>query len=185
VPLLHSESDAGGQASNVFRMAAAGGGHLEVVERPLAENADVNAATTNGHDRTVLQAAAEKGHLKVVERLLAANADVNAAAAEDYSRTALAENADVDAIGGRTALQAAAEGGHLAVVERLLAANANVNAAGLNMTVGRHYRRLPRGSSRGRGEAARSPRTLTSMLLLQRWRLDGIASGCRTRSSQS
>jgi ankyrin repeat protein len=93
--------------------AAAGGGHLDVVERLLAAKADVNAATADEFGRTALQAAAGGGHLDVVERLLAAKADVNAAAAAAYS--------------GRTALQAAAEGGHLDVVERLLAGKADVN----------------------------------------------------------
>ena len=87
--------------------SAAGGGHLDVVERLLQEKADVNAAAAS-YGRTALQAAAEGGHLDVVERLLQEKADVNAAAAS-Y---------------GRTALQAAADGGHLDVVERLRAAGA-------------------------------------------------------------
>jgi ankyrin repeat protein len=126
--------------------AAAGGGHLEVVERLLAARADVNApAAVRG--RTALQAAAGGGHLEVVERLLAATADVNAPAAEYSGQTALqaaaegghlevverllAATADVDApvaVYGQTALQAAAGRGHLEVVERLLAATADVNA---------------------------------------------------------
>ncbi|MCJ1239019.1 hypothetical protein MMC14_007012, partial [Varicellaria rhodocarpa] len=62
--------------------AAAGGGHLEVVERLLAATANVNAAAAyNG--RTALQAAAEGGYLEVVERLLAADANVNATADND------------------------------------------------------------------------------------------------------
>jgi hypothetical protein len=92
---------------------AAGGGHLEVVERLLTANANVNAAASTWDGRTALEAAAEGGHLEVVERLLTANANVNSAASM---------------WDGRTALQAAAGGGHLEVVERLLAANANVNA---------------------------------------------------------
>ncbi|KAI9856126.1 MAG: hypothetical protein M1813_009244 [Trichoglossum hirsutum] len=127
--------------------AAAGGGHLDVVERLLEAKANVNAATADGGGRTALRAAAEGDHLDVVERLLEAKADVNAAAA-DGGRTALQAaaggghldvverllqaKADVNAgtnFGGRTALQVAAGGGHLDVVERLLAAKANVNAA--------------------------------------------------------
>jgi ankyrin repeat protein len=130
--------------------AAAEGGHLEVVERLLAANANVNA-TAGYNGRTALQAAAESGHLEVVERLLAANANVNAtaryngrtalqAAAEgghlEVVERLLAANADVNTAvaaaggpNGRTALKAAAEGGHLEVVERLLAASADVNAA--------------------------------------------------------
>ncbi|KAJ4030597.1 hypothetical protein NW763_014837, partial [Fusarium oxysporum] len=88
------------------------GGHLEVVEKLLAEGADANAAA--------LQAAAWGGHLEVVEKLLAAGADVNAAAGYD----------------GWTALEAAAEGGHLEVVEKLLAKGANANAAALEAAAG-------------------------------------------------
>jgi Ankyrin repeats (3 copies) len=90
---------------------AAGGGHLDVVQRLLDSKADVNAAAEYG-GWTALQAAAEGGHLDVVQRLLDAKADVNAPA--EY--------------GGWTALQAAAEGGHLDVVQRLLDAKADVNA---------------------------------------------------------
>ena len=69
-------------------------GHLKVVEKLLAANADVNAATAaTAGVWTALQAAAQGDHLEVVERLLAANADVNAAAAG----------------GGHTALQALRE----------------------------------------------------------------------------
>jgi ankyrin repeat protein len=140
-------------------MLAARRGNLEVVERLLAAQADVNAAAAptaptaplGYKGRTALQAAAGGGHLEVVERLLAAQADVNAAASLSYrGRTALqaaaggghlevverllAAQADVNAaaaagLKGRTALQAAAGGGHLEVVERLLAAQADVNAA--------------------------------------------------------
>jgi hypothetical protein len=91
--------------------AAAGGGHLHVVERLLAAKADVNAAAAADYGRTALQAAAGGGHLHVVERLLAAKADVNAAAAANY---------------GRTALQAAAEGCHIHVAERLKRAGAKI-----------------------------------------------------------
>jgi hypothetical protein len=91
---------------------AAGRGHLEVVQRLLDAEADVNADADFG--RTALQAAAEGGHLEVVQRLLDAEANVNTAAAI-YK--------------GRTALQAAAEGGHLEVVQRLLDAKADINAA--------------------------------------------------------
>ncbi|KAI9767041.1 MAG: hypothetical protein M1840_006000 [Geoglossum simile] len=125
----------------VALQAAAGEGHLDVVEWLLEAEANVNAAAApaagrsgqtasqvrsrlgviggvlvaSGYNgRTALQAAAGSGHFDVVERLLWANADVNAAAAEHD---------------GRTALQAAAGGGHVVVVERLLAAGANVNGA--------------------------------------------------------
>ena len=125
--------------------SAAGGGHLDVVERLLQEKADVNAAAVEYDGRTALQAAAEGGYLDVVERLLQEKADVNAAtyggrtalqAAAggghlDVVERLLQEKADVNAAtyGGRTALQAAAGGGHLDVVERLLQEKADVNAA--------------------------------------------------------
>ena len=115
-------------------------GHLKVVEKLLAANADVNAATAATAGVWIaLQAAAQGDHLEVVERLLAANANVNAAAAAqgghlEVVERLLAANADVNAAaaaaaGGHTTLQAAAQGGHLEVVERLLIANADVNAA--------------------------------------------------------
>ena len=53
--------------------AAAGGGHLAVVEKLLQHNAYVNAALAES-GRTALQAAAEGGHQVVVERLRAAGA---------------------------------------------------------------------------------------------------------------
>lgn len=49
--------------------AAAGGGHLQVVERLLDAKADVNAAAGISVGRTALQAAVDGGHLQVVERL--------------------------------------------------------------------------------------------------------------------
>jgi ankyrin repeat protein len=82
---------------------AARRGHLEVVQRLLDAEADVNASAAAG-EWTALQAAAKGGHLEVVQRLLDAKANVNAVAAI-YE--------------GRTALQAAAEGGHLEVVALL------------------------------------------------------------------
>jgi hypothetical protein len=86
--------------------AAAESGHLKIINRLLAVNADVNAAPFVVVGRGYKQ----NGHLEVVERLLAANADVNTPARY-----------------GRTALQAASQNGHLEVVERWLVTNANVN----------------------------------------------------------
>jgi ankyrin repeat protein len=103
-------------------------GHLKVVERLLAANADVNAATVATVGVwTALQAAAQGDHLEVVERPLAANANVDAAAAAaqgghlEVVERLLAANADVNpaAGGGHTALQAATQGGHLEVVRVL------------------------------------------------------------------
>ncbi|KAL8736998.1 MAG: hypothetical protein Q9181_002122 [Wetmoreana brouardii] len=125
--------------------AAAGGGHVEVVESLLQANADVNAAA-GGSDKTALQAAAGGGRVELVKSLLQAKAEVNAAAGFS-GRTALqaaAESGHVEVVerllqakaevntapgfGGRTALQAAAGGGYIEVVERLLQAKAEVNA---------------------------------------------------------
>ena len=63
-------------------MGAAFSGHLAVVERLIAANADVNFQTPRSypghvHSHTALMAAAEHGHCDVVARLVAANADVN------------------------------------------------------------------------------------------------------------
>lgn len=88
--------------------AAAGGGHLEVVERLLAAKANVNAPAGEGNGRPALQAAAQAGHLEVVVRLLAAKADVNAPAGYEG-----------------TALQVAVQRGYLVIVERLRQAGAS------------------------------------------------------------
>ena len=84
---------------------AAEKGHVEIVNALLAQNADVNAATTCG--ATALLFASQNGHLSVVQRLLAApSIEVNKAPATD----------------GTTPLHAAAMYGHVAVVQTLLAA---------------------------------------------------------------
>ena len=59
---------AAGPKGRMTLQAAAGGGHLVMVERLLRENGDVNAAGYEGS--MALKAAAEGGHLAVVERLL-------------------------------------------------------------------------------------------------------------------
>ena len=83
-----------------------------VVERLLAEGADVNsAAPVNG--ATALHLAAQEGNLRVVERLIAGDADV------DKKSTA-----------GTTALRLAASEGHVDVVERLIVAGADVHLPG-------------------------------------------------------
>lgn len=100
--LLEPEEDRFTFRCTALQMAA-GGGHLEVVERLLAAKADVD---TYG----ALQEASRGGHLQVVERLLEATADVNE---EDMY--------------GDTALQMATLNDHLKVMERLLKAKADVN----------------------------------------------------------
>ncbi|EHK48434.1 hypothetical protein TRIATDRAFT_236441, partial [Trichoderma atroviride IMI 206040] len=131
-------------------LAAAKGGHLDVVERLLAAGAGVNVRFAERTCRTALQSATIHGHLEVVERLLAAGARVETPA-DLYGQTALevaAQGGHLDVVerllaaGARvnsnadfydeTALQVAAEGGHLDVVERLLASGANVNAQPLH-----------------------------------------------------
>ncbi|RWA09085.1 hypothetical protein EKO27_g6023 [Xylaria grammica] len=123
---------------------AAGNGHLKVVERLLASQADVNIRSPAG--LTALQAAVEENHPEIVKRLLTAGANVNEApisspnelqlvaerAYRQFVERLLEANADADAPApptcGRTALQAAAESGNLEIVTMLLAANADVNA---------------------------------------------------------
>ena len=128
--------------------AAAGSGHLEIVEILITGGASINPSAPGPLGRTPLQAAAEGRHGGIVQRLLAAGAEINARASRMTGRTALqaasgagdneivqillGNGADVNAPAsqyvGRTALQAAAEGGHKEIVEVLLAADADVNA---------------------------------------------------------
>ena len=70
------------------------GGHIDIVERPLAAKAEINVKPARERGR---QAAAD-----VVERLLAAGVEVNV---------------DPATKGCRTALQAAANAGHIDIVE--------------------------------------------------------------------
>ncbi|KAJ3495242.1 hypothetical protein NLG97_g3533 [Lecanicillium saksenae] len=128
-------------------------GQIEVVERLLAANADVNAAASLKAGQTALQAACNYGQREVVGRLLVADADVNAAAGPLDGPTALqlacqygdievverliAANADVNATStswrGVTALEAASREAHIEVVERLISANADVNATSTSL----------------------------------------------------
>lgn len=84
--------------------AAAGGGHLEVVQLLLSGGAKPNANPATCRGQTALQAAAGGGHLEVCQLLLDNGAEVNAEPAR----------------GGRTALQAAAGGGYLNIAQLLL-----------------------------------------------------------------
>ncbi|CDM32148.1 hypothetical protein DTO013E5_3635 [Penicillium roqueforti] len=88
--------------------AAAGGGHLKIVERLLSEKADF-ARPISSRGKTCLHLAAAGGHLKIVERLLMAAEEINSFGTHDK---------------GGIALLAAAKRGHLKILERLLAAQA-------------------------------------------------------------
>ena len=85
-------------------------GHIEVVTKLLAANADVEKADND--DCTPLWIACCQGHTEVVTTLIAANADVN--------------NADNS---GVTPLIIACGLGHAEIVAKLLGADANVNQA--------------------------------------------------------
>jgi ankyrin repeat protein len=143
---LISSSNYGLHRASEALIAAAGRGHLEMVEMLIMVNADINAPASWG-GYTALQEAAKGGHLEVLERLIIANANINAPASwggytalqeaakcghlEVVERLIMANaniNAPASKIGGCTALQAAAEGGHIEVVERLIMANADINA---------------------------------------------------------
>ena len=99
-----------GGTNNALLLASRHASLAHVVQRLLAEGADVNTATpVNG--ATALHLAAQEGNLRVAERLIAAGADVNTVQSGD----------------GATALHLAAQDGHLDVVERLIAAGADVD----------------------------------------------------------
>ncbi len=90
-------------------IAAASGGHVEVMKVLLAAGADINIQNDAGI--TALFKAAEQGHADVVELLLAQQA------APD-----LFDNI------GRTPLMIASRNGYQGIVEQLIAHDANVNA---------------------------------------------------------
>lgn len=145
---INNELSEGEGPRRTALQAAAGCGHIEVVEILISNSADVNASPSKENGRTALQAAAGSGHIKVVELLILNNADVNAPGCKENGRTALqaaaegghinvvqlliSNNADVNALPcrekGRTALQAAAERCHIEVVELLISNSADVNA---------------------------------------------------------
>ncbi|KAK9819259.1 hypothetical protein WJX81_005990 [Elliptochloris bilobata] len=86
--------------------AAAGSGHLAIVERLLEAGADADAQAQNG--ATALHHAASCGHVAIAEKLLAAGAD-----------------ADVQNSSGNTALHLAAAKGHVEVLDALVGAGAD------------------------------------------------------------
>ncbi len=88
---------------------AAEEGELDVVQRRIAEDADLNDSL-NATGTTPLMRAAFRGHADVVKALIEAKADVNARDVQN-----------------ETALMMAAEMGHADVVKLLLAAKAEVN----------------------------------------------------------
>ncbi|KAJ5540017.1 hypothetical protein N7513_008349 [Penicillium frequentans] len=120
--------------------AATRSGHLQVVKRLIAANADVNRKGIIKRDhimcsQTPLQMAAAQGHLEIVDELITANADLNVPSNEatplhlaaklghaQVVTRLLASDADVLSLDslGKTPLQAAADSLHLDVVERLL-----------------------------------------------------------------
>jgi ankyrin repeat protein len=56
---------AAGYSGRTALQAAAGGGHLAVVERLLEEGAEVNAAAAGYRGRTALEAAVAGGHMAI------------------------------------------------------------------------------------------------------------------------
>lgn len=65
------------------------GEHLDVVELPISEVADVNSIPIDCSGRTALYAAAGEGHLDVVKHLISEIAEVNVIPAKYSGRTAL------------------------------------------------------------------------------------------------
>ena len=57
-------------AGRTALQAAAGSGHMPIVEYLLKEGAEVNMPASSSNGRTALQAAAGGGHLVIVEHLL-------------------------------------------------------------------------------------------------------------------
>lgn len=69
----HVNAPAAGDGGRTALQAAADGGHLPIVDRLLAANADVNVAPAAGWSgRTALQEAVANGHLEIIQKLLAA-----------------------------------------------------------------------------------------------------------------
>lgn len=153
--------------------AAAGGGHIMIVERLIREGARINeplCVETGG--RTELQAAAENDHIDIVEYLIENGSEVNTApcgvdgftalqaAARnghlDIVKLLIQENAEVDGppceFTGGTALQLAAENGHTDVVNILIKNGAEINSR----TNGRGGSALIRAIRNGHPEAVKS-----------------------------
>lgn len=99
---------------------AAHTGRLEVVQKLLAERADVNA-TTSYDDTTAILQTSLHGHADVVAELLAARADVNVRRSDPGIMDC-----------GATALLLAAKRGHSETVKLLLRGRCDVNASNVN-----------------------------------------------------
>jgi ankyrin repeat protein len=93
-------------------IAAAQGGHLEIVQKLIAARANLDAKTSDG--LTALMQASQIGNLPIAKALLAAGADLN-----------------VKRNDGATALIGACQNGHVDVALELIKARADVNAATL------------------------------------------------------
>jgi ankyrin repeat protein len=76
-------------------VAAAGMGHLDVVQALLARGADVNGKI--GLDNTALMAAAKNGHLDLVQALLAKGADVSAKTTKGETALTMAQDEKIKA----------------------------------------------------------------------------------------
>lgn len=121
-------------------VAAAGEGHLIIVQKLIAAKADVNAVSNR---RYALESAAAKGFGHVVSLLIESGAQVNACGLDgtalqqasyhgyqDMVRELLDHGADADLVDGSYGgpLQAAIIGGHHQIVRLLLERGAYVNA---------------------------------------------------------
>ncbi|KAK6428383.1 hypothetical protein LTR95_015472 [Oleoguttula sp. CCFEE 5521] len=123
---------------------ASSGGHMEIVQRLLDHQADINAQ--GGYFGNALRAASSGGHTEIVQLLLNHQADVNAQgghygdalqAASSGGHTEIIQllldhQADINVQGGYfgNALQAASYKGHTEIVQLLLDHQADVNAQG-------------------------------------------------------
>jgi ankyrin repeat protein len=99
--------DLPGYGERTALVAAAGNGHIELVQLLLARGADPRARRSSGAH--ALDSAAQEGHLAVVDLLIAHDARL----------------LDLPGAGERTALMAAASAGRLDVVQRLLSLGAD------------------------------------------------------------
>ena len=96
---------ASGEGGRTALQAAVEVGNVDMVERFLLENADVNAPAVPDHGVTALQAAAIKGYFNIAKILLEHGAVIEAAASPKK---------------GRTAINGAAEFGRIDMVKLLL-----------------------------------------------------------------